>query len=428
MIAKHRPVALTILAVLILGHGACDQSPPRRRAILIGIDGATLRLAGPLMDEGKLPNLAKLTREGVSGNIHSARPLFSPRIWNTISTGKHPREHGITAFSRKDEQGVHRLLLSTDRKVHSLWNIVSDAGLSVNVVNWWNTYPPDKINGIMISDHLFAARIRVLRMMTGALPVEPSGAAVYPERWQTRFKALLDKDILPVAFADPFEGNTSLPHWTDRGGMSRVFNDDAAVGRIALEVQQANDPDVMLVLLTGIDRVSHVLWGVLEPPELYPERLRPNDAERAAGAKALKGYYEFTDALIGKLIEGYGPEDLVIVVSDHGFEANAQFPNLTGGHLSDEALDGVFFARGRGIPAGEPVGEISIFDLTPTILAWLGLPPAKDMPGRVADFVREVELERVATYDTGTIERTSTAPSGADETMLEQLRALGYIE
>ena len=59
-------------------------------------------------------------------------------------------------------------------------------------------------------------------------------------------------------------------------------------------------------------------------------------------------YYEYADRLIGLLADRFGPDDLVVVVSDHGFEAGPTSGNnmLTGKHESLAALDGVIFARG----------------------------------------------------------------------------------
>jgi predicted AlkP superfamily phosphohydrolase/phosphomutase len=394
---------------------------------MIGIDGATLRIAGPLMEAGKLPNMSKIAREGVSGPLRSVQPLLSPRIWNSIATGKSARKHGILNFARKDEHGVQQLLLSSDRKVHALWNIASDAGMTVAVVNWWNTYPPERIRGVMISDHLLAHDVEGRRTVSGAVPA-PTGPLVFPETWQAKLSALLQERQIPVSFEDPFLGNRALPRWIKPQALSRRFQEDAALARFTLEVEAEEDPDLLMVLLAGIDRVSHFLWGTIEPPELYPERLRPSPSEREAGAAALRAYYEYTDALIGALLEPFGPDDLVVVLSDHGFEEGVEFAFLTGTHLSKKAIDGLIFARGRGIPAGRPAGAMTVYDVTPTILAWLGLPVAMDMDGEVSGFVQESAEERIASYDTQPVERISTDPSGADEVLIEQLRELGYIE
>ena len=50
------------------------------------------------------------------------------------------------------------------------------------------------------------------------------------------------------------------------------------------------------------------------------------------------------------------------------------------------------------------------------------------MDGKVTSFLRGGAAEEIASYDTTPIERASSVPSGAEQAILEQLRALGYLE
>lgn len=421
---------LTLLTLVILTSLGCDlaEPAPSRRVLLIGIDGASPRVIESLFARDALPNLARIRDGGVSGPIESLMPLLSPRIWNAIATGKRPKKHGIASFAHVDDHGIQRLYLGSDRKVHALWNMISDAGMSVSVINWWNTFPPEVINGVLVSDHFQRTEVAKREELTSAVET-PTGAVVFPESWEHRLAELSEIDEPPIVFADPYAENEQLPHhgfinWR----LSNYFQEDGSVLRFALEVEEAEQPDVMLVFFPGIDRISHFLWGMLEPPELYEERLRPSPTEREVGLRALERYYEYTDALIGALLERYGPDDLVIVLSDHGFEAKNGPSVLTGGHDSRAAQFGAFFARGAGISAGTAAGEINVLDITPTILTWLGLPVGEDMDGDVAEFVGGEPVARIATHDTSPIERLQSTPSGSDEKMLENLRALGYLE
>jgi arylsulfatase A-like enzyme len=88
----------------------------------------------------------------------------------------------------------------------------------------------------------------------------------------------------------------------------------------------------------------------------------------------------------------------------------------------------VLFARGPGIRRGGRVDGTTVNDVTPTILAWLGLPIAADMDGRPAAFLEREPPREVATYDTKPIERVPTESRGAEKQVLDQLRALGYLE
>jgi predicted AlkP superfamily phosphohydrolase/phosphomutase len=417
-----------LLVLLVLLVSACADDDPRRgRVLLIGIDGATFRVIAPLARDGQLPHLQGLAREGVHGPVRAHMPLWSPRLWNSIASGKNPKKHGILGF-------VHDEVLyrSTDRKAHALWNIASDAGLTVGVVNWWNSYPPEKINGVMISDHVIPGVTRDRRMAHGAVEAPLTSPVVFPLAWKERVIAIAEGGRIPTDTPDPFGENNGLPAWVKTAPLSRGFRDDGRIVQMALEVDEELQPDLLMVFLPGIDRVSHWLWGNLEPEDLYPERLRPSPEERRAGVRALKSYYAYTDALIGVLLARFGADDLRIVVSDHGFEGGVVFQHLTGEHESDRAADGVFYALGPGFPAGGSArgadGPLSVNDITPTILAWLGLPIGSDMDGRPAAGVDLGEVRTVPTHDTTPIERMVGDDSGAEPEVLERLRELGYIE
>jgi hypothetical protein len=69
-----------------------------------------------------------------------------------------------------------------------------------------------------------------------------------------------------------------------------------------------------------------------------------------------------------------------------------------------------------------------MLDVTPTILAWLGLPVGADMDGGVAPFLRGVRIATIRTHDVGTVQRLAGERSGAEPRILEELRALGYVE
>jgi predicted AlkP superfamily phosphohydrolase/phosphomutase len=396
--------------------------------LLIGIDGASLKVARPMLRSGELPNLAAIAQQGIYGPLRSHSPINSPRIWTSIATGKLPKRHGILSFAKDDGDGGTRLFLSSDRKGHALWNIASDAGKRVAVINWWTTYPVETVNGVMVSDHLLLGEVQGRRKLTGASGTE-AGPIVYPEDWEERLLALAEVSQPVTDVADPFSDAASFPGWTLPDRMSERYRNDERVARIAIEVDRELQPDLMMVFLPGIDRISHRLWGALErPADGSDGGFTP--AEREVCAAALRRYYAFSDALIGEMVKTFGPDDLVMVVSDHGFEAGSSMIFLTGDHKTAKALNGVIFASGPDIVQPKSQRPVSVNDVTPTILAWLGLPLGDDMQGRPASFlaVDASRISRVASHDTRPIERLGGAPSGAEESLLEHLRSLGYLE
>lgn len=404
-----------------------------RRALIIGIDGATLEVVEPLIAAGRLPHLASIAEAGLHGSLTSAMPIQSPRIWNTIATGKTPQRHGILSFTFDAPNGDRRLYLSHHRKVPALWNILSHHGLSVSAVNWWNTWPPERINGVMVSDHFFPGQLSGREDLFKAEGGE-GNHSVSPVAWEERARRALESAENPTAFDNPFLARGALPRWTHIDSLADVFETDRRVAQTALAIAEAEDPQVLMVYFPGIDRVCHSLWIGVDAPESFPPAFRLDEPTTAATRRAVENYYAFTDALIGRLLEGYDSEDLVIVLSDHGFEAHT-FGDpvngklvLTGGHESPKARDGLLFARGRGVAHRTGLDGMSIQDVAPTLLAWLGLPVGSDMDGEVSRFLASETSERVASYDDLPIEREAANASAVEGEIVDQLRELGYLE
>jgi len=446
-----KPGLLLIVAIAFaIGFGGgCDADPlPSQpsspgRILIIGIDGASYRVVGPMMRAGRLPNLSLIAKEGVYGPILSYDlPLLSPRIWTTVVTGKGALKHGIHGWVRKtSDEGLARLNYSFDRNTHALWNILSDRGKTVGIVNWLTTYPPEVVRGVIVSSHTFPGevdgKVFLGKMFAGVngRELEPvrSGNArssvIYPAEWTERVLDERHANAILTDVADPFLADESVASMTfSIKSMSGWYDTDERFVSIAREIQQTENPDLMMVLLQGIDRTCHALWEGVEDPMAYPEEARWSAERIAKSRKAVEGYYQFTDALIGVLLENVGPDDLVIVMSDHGFEAPKPGARVgTGSHHSKASQNGVFFARGREIRAGANTRGLSINDVTPTVLAWMGIPVGEDMDGKPAAFLETALETAIPTHDTTEILRLEGA-SGTDEAMLKELKSLGYIE
>ena len=140
-----RIIAIALTASVLAGCPGCaEDRSDRRRVLLVGIDGAAPRIVRSLLKQGRLPHLARIAEGGVYRRLLSFKPLLSPRIWTSVATGKAPQKHGIGGFIRHDDNARIHLMASSDRKTHAIWNIVSDAGLEVAVVNWQVSHPPKR--------------------------------------------------------------------------------------------------------------------------------------------------------------------------------------------------------------------------------------------------------------------------------------------
>lgn len=122
------------------------------KAVVIGIDGASFNLIQPWLDDGELPALKTIMNKGVYAWSKSCYPPVTCPNWKCYSTGKNPGKLGIfwwTNFDRTKKD----LYLPRDRLFinKEIWDYIGNAGGKVIVVNMPLTYPPKKVNGILIS-------------------------------------------------------------------------------------------------------------------------------------------------------------------------------------------------------------------------------------------------------------------------------------
>ena len=87
---------IALLGIAVLGCGG--GLPPEKRVIVLGFDGMDFALTRRLIDEGRLPNLARLEREGVFTRLETAVPPASPVAWSDFITGMDAGGHGIFDF------------------------------------------------------------------------------------------------------------------------------------------------------------------------------------------------------------------------------------------------------------------------------------------------------------------------------------------
>ncbi|MGF1640963.1 MAG: alkaline phosphatase family protein [Rhodospirillales bacterium] len=132
--------------------------------------------------------------------------------------------------------------------------------------------------------------------------------------------------------------------------------------------------------------------------------------------------------------------DLTLVLRDYGFVSVRNLapvmvprPMVLGTHHPD----GIFIAAGPGVE-NATVDEISIMDVAAILLHSLGLAVPADFEGAVPDSLMTVEslMQRPVRSGPPTLALAGTAPVHADdpipeqerEKILEQLKALGYLE
>ncbi|HOW85324.1 MAG TPA: alkaline phosphatase family protein [Candidatus Aminicenantes bacterium] len=149
---------------------------PIEQVVVLGLDGMEPTLAEKFMAEGKLPNLARLRKEGSYARLRTTTPAISPVAWSSFTTGTEPSKHNIFDFLSRDPRtylpdlssarigrpkrtlalGRYLIPLSKPeirgmRKSVPFWKILGDKGIASTILRVPVTFPPDKFKGHMLS-------------------------------------------------------------------------------------------------------------------------------------------------------------------------------------------------------------------------------------------------------------------------------------
>ena len=99
-----RLLARTLFVGLTL-VGLAGLARAQGRVVMLGFDGADARTTQKLIDDGQLPNLARLAEEGTFAPLVSSNPAESAAGWVAINTGVSPVENNVPSFIKRAVSG-----------------------------------------------------------------------------------------------------------------------------------------------------------------------------------------------------------------------------------------------------------------------------------------------------------------------------------
>ncbi len=439
-------VFVGLAAYLGTGRGKGREPSGSYRVVIAGFDGMDPEFLDYFLSQGKLPHFQRLVREGAYAPCQTFKPTKSVVLWTSVATGKRMEKHGIVDWQLLSRDGRKILASGQSRRTEALWNMASQGGKSSRIVNWWATWPAEAVQGEIVSNH-FPRSLH-----------EPLEEATYPPELGSELSALglpnraaaeaaLVAAGIPV-YSREVADSVFRPNSQFRSRFQTaagVFNDDSIAERSLFHLLESRgQADLTAVLFRTTDVYTHFLWRfidrrVAEPvyralreegKPLTDEIVRTMDE---AYARVLEPVYVHEDRRLGRLISTLGPDTVLLVVSDHGFQFRSYgFNHYDDGRGGVKAPPGVLFLWGPPVLPGGKLQIPTLFDVGPTALYLLDLPVGRDMDGRVLTeaFSRDLLSRRavawVSTHDEGA-RAGSDRESPVDGEVLRELRSLGYV-
>lgn len=385
----ERREALSVVRAAPAPRPAALDAQPRRRALVVGVDTASLDALLPLIAQGRLPFLGGMLRQGAYGRLQSFTPVRREALWMTLATGLWPYRHGVlgnrtllvaapggelslgltpagVGFSEWGPVLGHwRRRDRFERAVPALWEILPRLGMGAAVVGWPGSAPVSRETVFSVSDSFFERDDR--------------RQGIWPEElWErARLFRVDPREVSHSAAATPPRPRP----WLE--GMAW----DRSRQSLSLFLA-AGHPDLggLFVYLPGLRKPSAAWFGGFWAAQLEGDTASP--ATRASDLYS--SYLEQLDGYLAELWQRQGRPEVFALVSAYGVEApggwRRRLPDVTGegaieGRMGN-APDGLLLLAGTGVRPGLLTGA-RLVDVAPTLLYALDFPSARDLDGEI---------------------------------------------
>jgi predicted AlkP superfamily phosphohydrolase/phosphomutase len=254
---------------------------------VLGMDGAEPELVEKYIEEGAMPNLEEMRKKGSYGEMRTIFPPITPAAWTSFMTGKQPGKHGIYDFSVRSGDREFELVTSSDVDSETVYDLLNRHGKSVGSLGIPLTYPPQEVDGYMIS----------------GLPIDKIDRdKVYPKKLWDDIEDWGGLSIHASTFTGENEEEYIQSHHDQIDQMEKVY----------FNLMDEHDLDLNIVLFPNSDTMGHWMWKYID--EDHPDHPEDKDYE-----DCMKNVYSRLDEVLGRLREKMDKDDHLIVMSDHGF-------------------------------------------------------------------------------------------------------------
>lgn len=245
------------------------------------LDGFPHALAVRLMEQGRMPNLKALARQGHFKELHGLCPAVSAVAWASFQAGVGPGKFGVYGAIELRTDLSTFVPEARQLKSPTILQRLSDRGKHVVSLGMPMTYPAPKVKGLLVSG--FPARKLDERAVSGP---EVAGKL----RWTP-----YEIDIDPASA---------------REGLDKFQSDLLRVAerrqKAALELMSSEPWDLFLVHATETYHLNRLMWHFRDQP----------DTPRG---QFFLDFYSTIDGFVGEVLARLDKKSEFFILSDHGF-------------------------------------------------------------------------------------------------------------
>jgi predicted AlkP superfamily phosphohydrolase/phosphomutase len=275
------------------GERISDRPP----VILIGLDAVEIDVVERLVADGRMPNLARLRRQGRWGRLRTEPPHFLSLVWSTFFCS-----------TRLGEQGWY---------FNKIWNpdrqrlqYLSPEWLPVQP--FWQSLDPSYRLAILDLPYATELPVRAnMQTLNGWQCHDDFGNNAFPAELWGRLSERHGKPRMAAEVFGPQSAATLLAQRQEVLEGNRQFAD------ICRDLLTHDRFDLFLAVLGLVHRGSHYLWDLSQI-----DRGGVDERTRAVLEGALEDCYTSADETLGRMLEAAPPDARVVVFALHGMGSN----------------------------------------------------------------------------------------------------------
>lgn len=252
------------------------------KVLLIGLDGADPEFIQRHLSQ--LPTLRRLISSGTWGRLRSTIPPVTSPAWATAMSGMNPGKTHTSGFVRSDfASSIQELIDSRSVAVPRIWNVLSHLEKRVAVVGVPLTYPPEQINGVMVSGFLTPSTENIFTFppeLSGELAEHGYRLHVTQGEYEYREKKRFLEDL---------------------------YRSSSLKFDLVLRLLRQESWDCFIFVISETDWIQH-----------FFDR-EEDDPEHQANEQIILEYFRYVDKFLAQMIALAGEDSYVVLMSDHGF-------------------------------------------------------------------------------------------------------------